>query len=116
MRFIADENFDARIVKALRLQIPDFDIVLVQQFGLIETDDRIILEEAAQAGRVLLTHDVNTMPRYAFERIHAGQSMPGVIVVHDQTPLNRAIEDLAIVIGAGQPDDFENQVFFVPLQ
>jgi hypothetical protein len=116
MRFIADENFDARIIKALRVRFNELDIITVQELGLIETDDPIILEVAGQYSRILLTHDAKTMPMYAYERMRNALPMPGLIVVHDQTPLNRAIEDMSLILGAGQPKDFENQVIFVPWQ
>ncbi|WP_257236970.1 hypothetical protein [Nostoc sp. 'Peltigera malacea cyanobiont' DB3992] len=46
-----------------------------------KTDDRVILEWAAQQGRVLLTHDVETITRYAYERVQAGLAMPGVFEI-----------------------------------
>jgi predicted nuclease of predicted toxin-antitoxin system len=36
---------------------PDIDIIRVQDVGLSGEDDPIVLEWAAQEGRILLTHD-----------------------------------------------------------
>jgi predicted nuclease of predicted toxin-antitoxin system len=57
MKFLADENFDNSIVRGLMRRQPDIDIIRVQDVGLSGEDDPIVLEWAAQEGRILLTHD-----------------------------------------------------------
>ncbi len=69
IKFLADENFDNRIVRGLSRRFPDVDVVRVQDVGLVNTDDREILAWAANEKRVLLTHDVATMTAFAYERI-----------------------------------------------
>jgi formate dehydrogenase assembly factor FdhD len=71
---------------------PEIDLVRVQDVGLSETDDRVILEWAAQQGRVLLNHDVATMTRYAYKRVQAGLEMPGVFEISRSVPVGLAIE------------------------
>jgi hypothetical protein len=56
------------------------------------------------------------MPRYVYERVRAGQPVPGVIEVHKDTAIGTAIDELEIVIGAGTPQDFENQVMYIPIR
>ncbi len=64
LRFVAGENFNNNIVRALRRRKADLDIVRVQDVGLSGADDPTVLEWAAQEGRVLLTHDVAAMTAY----------------------------------------------------
>jgi predicted nuclease of predicted toxin-antitoxin system len=78
LRLAADENFNHDIVRGVRRRNPAVDILRVQDAGLSGADDPAILEWAAQASRVLLTHDVATMTRYAYDRIREGKPMPGV--------------------------------------
>jgi predicted nuclease of predicted toxin-antitoxin system len=80
LRLLADENFNRRIIRGLFLRNPDLDLVRVQDVGLSGADDPVVLEWAANAGRVLLTHDHKTVPKYTYERVKAGQPMPGVFV------------------------------------
>jgi hypothetical protein len=40
--------------------------------GLSGTEDPALLEWAAGAGRILLTHDRRTVPRFASDRLAAG--------------------------------------------
>jgi hypothetical protein len=80
-QFLADENFNNQIVRGILRQGPDIDIVRVQDVGLSGADDPTVLAWAAQAGRIVLTHDVATMITFAYERIQAGLSMPGLFEV-----------------------------------
>jgi predicted nuclease of predicted toxin-antitoxin system len=68
----ADENFDGDIVRGLLRRQSSLDVVRVIDVGLGAADDPTILEWAAREGRILLTHDVKTMPRHAYERLEAG--------------------------------------------
>ena len=74
------------------------------------------MEWAAKENRILLTHDVHTMVNFAYDRVRAGQPMPGVIEVSDNIPIGQAIEELLVVLGASDPSELENRVIFVPLR
>ena len=113
MRFAADENFNGDVLDGLRKRLPDVDIVRVQDTDMVGAPDPKLLEWLAGENRILLTHDVQTMPGYAYERVRAGLPMPGVIEVNDKLPVGLAIEELEVTIGAGNPEDFENRVYFV---
>jgi hypothetical protein len=116
MRFAADENFDGNILNGLRARMPDLDIVRIQDTNMYQSPDDKLLTWLADEGRILLTHDVRTMPRYVYERVRAGQPVPGVIEVHRRTPIGVAIDELEVAIGAGTPEDFENQVKYIPIR
>lgn len=116
MRFLADEDFNNDILHGLQTRLPDIDILRVQDTEVYQADDPKVLEWAAQQGRILLTHDVQTMPGYAYQRVVAGLPMPGIIEVRQQLAVGDAIEELLILIGAGTPADFENQVWYVPMR
>ena len=116
MRFLADENFNNAILRGLQSQNPDLDILRAQDTEVGQANDPTLLEWAAKQGRILLTHDIKTIPGYAYERIVAGLPMPGIIEVDQQFGIGKAIEDLALLIRAGEPSDFENQVRYLPLR
>lgn len=61
MRWLADENFNNDILRALRRRSPSIDIVRAQDVGLTGVDDEAVLAWAAEQDRVLLTHDVSTI-------------------------------------------------------
>ena len=82
-----DENFNQDIVRALVRRNPKFRIMRVQDAGLSGAPDPDVLEWAAESGLVLITHDVSTMTRYAYHRVEAGKSMPGIFEVGRSVPL-----------------------------
>ena len=116
LRLLADENFNNQIVRGLLRQRPEIDIVRVQDVDLSETDDQVILEWAAQQGRILLTHDVETMTRYAYERVQAGLEMPGVFEISRNVPVRLAIEEIILITEGSFEDEWEGQVQYLPLR
>lgn len=113
VKFLADENFDNNIVRGLLRKQPTLDIITVQEVELRATDDRIILEWAAQTGRVLLTHDLRTMLKYGYDRLAAGLPMAGILGVSASAPISRVIEDILLL--AEVEDECAGQIRYVPL-
>lgn len=116
LRLAADENFNNDIVRGLLRRNPLLDIVRVQDVGLSGSEDPAIPEWAAREGRVLLTHDVATLTRYAYERVLADKSMPGVFEVSRDVPLGVAIEDLLLIAECSIEGEWESQVRYLPLR
>lgn len=114
MKFLADENLDNTIIRGLFRRNSTLDIVRVQDVGLSGKDDPTVLEWAAQEGRVLLTHDVATITRYAYDRVRQSQTMPGVIEVSTDAPVGRVIEDVLVLVECGQEGELEGQVQYLP--
>jgi hypothetical protein len=115
LRLAADENFNNDIVRGVLRRNPATDIVRVQDAGLTGADDPAILEWAAQTGRVLLTHDVATITRHAYERVRDGSPMPGVFEVGRSVPVGLAIEDILLLAEYSLEGEWEGQVRYLPL-
>ena len=116
LRFVADENFNNNIVRGLLRRNSSLDIVRVQDVGLRGADDPTVLAWAAGQQRILLTHDVATITHYAYARVRAGQSMPGVFEVSRTVPLGVAIEDLLLLAEYSFEDEWEGQIQYLPLR
>jgi hypothetical protein len=116
LRFLADENFNNDIVRGARRRHATIDIVRVQDEGLSGQDDPAVLEWAAQAGRVVLTHDVSTMTRYAYDRVREGKSMPGVFEITRAVAIGVAIEEILLLDECSLPGEWEGQVRYLPLR
>jgi hypothetical protein len=115
IKLLADENLDNTIIRGLLRRTPDVDIVRVQDIDLSGADDPVVLEWAADKGRILLTHDVTTITRYAYERLVNNLAMPGVIEIHTDASIGRVIEDLCIIIECSTPKDLDGQIYYLPL-
>ena len=116
LRLLADENFNNDILRGVRRRNQAVDIVRVQDVGLSEADDPSVLEWAAKEGRVLLTHDVGTMTRYAYDRVRAGLAMPGVFEVSRKVPISVAIDDILLLAECSTEGEWEGQVRYLPLR
>lgn len=115
LKYAVDEDFNHEIVRGLTLKAPALDILTVQDVDLLEVHDREVLAWAAQEGRILLTHDVKTMPTYAAERLRAGQAMSGLILVPQLLPIGRAIDDLLLIAQCGREGEYEGMILRLPL-
>lgn len=111
-----DENFNNDVLRGLLRRRPGLDVVRVQDAGLSSLDDPAVLAWAAQEGRVLVSHDVSTLTAYAYARVRAGQSMPGLIEVGSSVPIAAAIEDLLLIAECSLPGEWEGQVRYLPLR
>ena len=116
IRLAADENLNNDIIRGVLRRQPDLDIVRVQDVGLSSADDPVVLEWAAQEERVLLTHDVSTITKYAYERVRAGKPMPGVFEIGRTVPIGRAIEDVLLLAECSLDGEWEGQVRYLPLR
>ena len=115
IRLAADENLNNDIIRGVLRRQPELDIVRIQDVGLSSADDPVVLEWAAQEQRVLLTHDVSTITKYAYERVRAGKPMPGVFEIGRTVPIGRAIEDVLLLAECSLDGEWEGQVRYLPL-
>ncbi len=117
LRLLADENFDHDIVRGLLRRRPGLSLLRVQAVGLSETDDRDILAWAAREQRPILTHDVNTMPGFAIERLRKGEPMAGLFVVPQEgAALSIIIDDILLLDDCSETVEWDGQIQYLPLR
>jgi hypothetical protein len=114
-RILADEDFDNDILRGVLRRRPDLDILRAQDVGLSGEHDTVVLEWAAQEGRILLTHDASTMKTHAFVRIHNGLPMPGVFVVSQSLPIGQVIGAILLLAECSLEGEWEGQIRHLPL-
>ena len=116
LRLAADEDFDNRAVRGVLLRNPDIDIVRVQDAGLAGTGDPEVLEWAAREGRVLFSHDANTMAAHAYRRAGESLPMPGLFVAPRDLPIGDLVEEMLLVATLSFEGEWEGQVLYLPLR
>ncbi len=95
-RFLADADLDARIIRGLQRREPELDFQSAEDAEILGLPDPDVLRRAAQAGRVLVTHDRRTMPVH-FQEFASHQTSPGVILLGQDLPVGVAIEELLLI-------------------
>ncbi len=112
--FLADANFNQRIVAGLLLREPAIDFALPQGVIPDGMSDFQVLELGATLGRVIVTHDVRTMPAW-FQQFVKARPCPGLILVPEKTPIRDAIEDLFTIWHVSEAEEWVNQMRRLPL-
>jgi hypothetical protein len=76
-------------------------------------EDPEVLKAAAEEGRVLVSHDVSTLPHH-LRRFVRGRKSPGVILIPQDLGIGKAIESVLLISEALDPRDLANHVCLVP--
>jgi len=82
--------------------------------GVIGLSDLDVLRIAAESDRILVSHDRRTMPAN-LARFLETHSSPGVIIVSQDLDIGAAIEDLLVIWGASDSEEWRDQIGFIPL-
>jgi hypothetical protein len=80
IRFLADANFNQKIVAGLLLREPRIDFELPQHVIPEKMEDPQLLELGAARGRIIVSHDVRTMPDH-FSDFVVDQPCPGIVLI-----------------------------------
>ena len=117
VKWLADENFDNRILRGLRRDLPAFEISRAQDFPQVAgQDDSVLLQFATEGGLVVVTHDVSTMiPAMQEVRRRAARCAPVVLVPHS-LPVSAVLADLRLLDQAASDSDWASGVIYLPLR
>ena len=110
---LSDEDVPRSITDGLRQHFPGVDVLRVQDVGLGNTADSIILAWAAHENRAIFTRDRNTMTAHARDRVRQGLAMAGVLVLAEDIQIGKAIQELGTLAQAGDPGDLDGQILFL---
>jgi len=109
-----DVNISGLITRQLRRR--GIDVLTAQEDGLATTPDPQLLDRATELGRVFVSGDKHFLAEAA-RRQSNGAHFPGVIHLSGKPniPIGIFIEQLELLAKAELPDNFTNQVYYLPL-
>lgn len=108
-----DENIEGAIGRELTRH--GIDVLTVQQDGYTGRPDPDVMDRATELERVLLTHDDDLLAE-ATQRQLTSVSFSGVIFAHPKrVTIGQCVRDVEFLAQAGRPEDFANQVYYLPL-
>jgi hypothetical protein len=115
IRFQADNDLDQRIIDAVMRLAMECDFKTAPEAGFhTGTPDPEVLRIAAEDDRVLVSHDLKTLPQHFGEFIARNLS-PGVIIIRQEVAIRDAALWLKFFHDAGTPEDFINTIRIVGL-
>ena len=108
-----DHHVPRAVAQGLRIR--GVDVLTAFEDGAHELSDRALLDRAQVLGRMLVTQDDDLL-REAVRRQQAEVPFFGLIYARRlQASLGRYIQELELICQLGEPDEFANQVLYLPL-
>ena len=114
IRYQADADLNALIVRAVQRPEPSIDFQTAAQAGLRGLHDLDVLERSASDGRILVTHDQRTMPVH-FAEVAGTTSSPAVIIVPQYLSIGVAAEGLVRIWATSRPEEWRDRIFWLKL-
>lgn len=115
IRFLADADLNKAIVSGILRHEPSIDFLTSQAAGLRGFKDAEVLALASEQQRVLVSHDVSTMPKHFRDFKKAGNRSPGVFLIPQSIEIGRAIDELVLIWLASEASEWENRLAWLPL-
>ena len=114
IRFQADANLNEDIVNGVLRRAPEVDFSTATAAALRASSDLDVLALAAKEGRILVSHDRKTMPRY-FAQFVRTRTSPGLLIISQKTDVLAAIEALFLIWSASEAEEWANTICTIPL-
>jgi Domain of unknown function (DUF5615) len=114
VRFLADADLNKAIVIGVLRRESSLNFLTAGSAGLRGLKDREVLSLAAEEQRVLVSHDVGTMPAHFLAFRRAGKHCAGVFLVSQNLDVGQVIDDLVLVWQASEASEWENRLEWLP--
>ena len=115
VRFLADADLNRAIVSGVLRREPSVDFLTAQAAGLRSMNDPEVLALAAERQRVLISHDVGTMPAHFRAFRKAGRHSSGVFLIPQSLDVGTAIDELLLIWLASEASEWEDRLEWIPL-
>lgn len=113
LRFQADADLNPAIGRGLQRREPSIDFRAATGVIPDGAPDLEVLRVAAEAGRVLVSRDVGTMPGHFADFIQQQES-PGLLLIPSRRPIGNVIEGLVLVWMIWTEEEFRNRARWLP--
>jgi hypothetical protein len=115
VRFVADADLNQAIVRAVLRREPSIDFLTAHAAGLGRMKDPEVLALAAGQQRVLVSHDVGTMPAHFRVFVAGGRRSAGVFLVLQTLDMRTVIDDLLLVWLLSEASEWDDRLEWLPL-
>lgn len=113
-KFQADADLHFDIVAGVLRREPAVDFQNAQEVLAESLSDSIVLGRAAAEDRIVVSHDVSTMPA-EFAAFRAERHSPGLFLLPQSVPVGRAIEDILLIWATSDAHEWRDRITWLPL-
>ena len=115
-RYLIDENISPKYRTQLLYQEPLLTVLRIGDEGAParSTQDPEILKWCEQHNFILVTKDPNTIPKHLSDHLVAGHHVPGIIIINSGVPMGTILDDLILIAGASDEDEYIDQIIYIP--
>lgn len=116
-RFLIDENITPEYRTQLLRHEPSPKVLAVGDEGAPpkSTPDPEILVWCEQNQFNLITNNRESMPQHLSDHLLAGNHVPGIFTIKRRVPMRLIIEELLLIVGASDEDEYIDQITYIPL-
>lgn len=117
LRFLLDENVDPQLRSGLLRRDPAVVAWAVGEPGAPPrgTTDPAILQWCQAHGFVLVTYNRRSMPVHLQAYLRDGGHVPGILALHPNHRLGRAIEDVILIWEVALAGELADTILYLPL-
>lgn len=112
IHFQADEDLETQIIKGLRRRQSLIEFDTIPSAGLRGKPDLAILAFSAEQGRILVSHDLKTMPAHFATFLAGDQHSSGLILIPRTVSIAPAIDDLYLIWEVTTPEYWRDRLIY----
>ena len=116
-RFLIDENISPKYRTQLLYHEPSLTVLVIGDEGAPakSTPDPEILKWCEQNQFSLITNNRKSMPQHLSDHRAAGHHVPGIFTINLEVPMGLIIDQLLLIVGASDEDEYIDQITYIPL-
>ena len=116
-RFLIDENISPRYRTQLLRHEPSLTVMVIgdEDAPPKSTPDPEILAWCEHHQFSLITNNRESMPQHLEDHRAAGHHVPGIFTINLEVPMGKNIDELILIAGASDEDEYINQIKYLPL-
>ena len=116
-KYLLDEHINPRLQKGLLQHEPEIVVWRIGDPGAppLQSRDQDILLWCEARGFTLVTNNRASMPVHLRDHLTAGRHIPGIFILKRSLTMGEIIDELILIWGAAEPDEFADQLRYLPL-